>query len=76
MILQSLLARFTLLFIKRMEHKIEGSFEWKMIYTGWKKSVRDKGQPAIESPGLDWTPFLSKLFLRQEPRCRWIQNQP
>jgi len=32
-ILQSLLARFTLLLIKWVEYKIEGGFEWKMICT-------------------------------------------
>jgi len=41
-----------------------------------KKSIRGKGDPSIESPVLDWTPLLSKLLLRQEPRCGWNQNQP
>jgi len=59
-----------------MESKIKGGFEWKMIYTEWKKTVRGKGDPPIEPPGLDWTPLLSNLLLRQEPRCSWIHNQP
>jgi len=47
-----------------------------MIYTEWKKGVRVKGDPPLESPGLDWTPLLSKLLLGEEPRCSWIQNRP
>jgi len=35
-ILQSLLARFTLLLLKRMEYKIKGGLSRKMIYTEWK----------------------------------------
>jgi len=31
-----------------MEYKTEGGFEWKMIYTKWKKSVRGKGDPPIQ----------------------------
>jgi len=60
-----------------MEYKIEGGFKWKMIYkiNLYNKSVRGKGDPPVESPGLDWTPLLSKL-LREEPRCSWIQNWP
>jgi len=41
-----------------------------------KESVRSKGDPPVESPGSDWTSLLSKLLLREEPRCGWIQNQP
>ena len=40
------------------------------------ESVRGKGDPPFESQGLDWTPLLSKLLLREEPRCGWIQNWP
>jgi len=41
-----------------------------------KESVRGKGDRPVESPGWDWTLLLSKLFLREEARCGWIQNQP
>jgi len=41
-----------------------------------KKSVSGKGHPPIESPGLEWTPLLSKLLLREKPQCGWIQNRP
>jgi len=37
---------------------------------------KGKGDPPIESPGSDLTPLLSKLLLREELRCGWIQNQP
>jgi len=47
-----------------------------MVYTEWKKIVRGYGDYPVESPGLDWTPLFSKLLLREEPRCGWIQNQP
>ena len=47
-----------------------------MIYAEWKKSVRGKEDPPVESPAIDWPPLLSKLFLREEARCGWIQNRP
>ena len=58
-----------------MEYKIRGGFESKMISAEWKKSVRGEGDPAVESPGSDWTRLLCKLLLREEPQCSWIQNR-
>jgi len=46
-----------------------------MIYTEIeRKDIRGKGNPPIESQGSEWTPLLSKLLLREELRCGWIQT--
>jgi len=41
-----------------------------------KESESGQENPPVESPGPEWTPLLSKLLLREEPRCGWIRNQP
>ena len=33
-----------------------------------------QGDPPDESRGSERTPFLSKLLLREESRCGWIQS--
>jgi len=38
------------------------------------KTERHKEGPSIESQGSEWTPLLSKLLLREKPRCGWIQT--
>jgi len=46
-----------------------------MFYTETeRKNIRDKGHPPIEALGSEWTPLLSKLFLREKSRCGWIQT--
>jgi len=40
-----------------------------------KESVRGLGDPPVESPGSDWSPLLSKLLFRGEPRCGRIENR-
>jgi len=39
-----------------------------------KKAVRGKGDLPVKSQALEWTSLLSKLLLREEPRCDWIQT--
>jgi len=39
-----------------------------------RKELGGKGNPPIESQGLEWSPLLSKLLLREGTRCVWIQT--
>jgi len=45
-----------------------------MIYTETERQdISGKGNPPVELWGSEWTPLLSKLLLREQPRCGWIQ---
>jgi len=38
------------------------------------RDSKGKEDPPIESRGSEWIPLLSKLLLRDESRCGWIQT--
>jgi len=56
-----------------MEYKIEVGLRQNYFK---RKDISSKGDPPIESQVSEWTALLSKLLLRGQPRCGWIQNQP
>jgi len=52
-----------------MEYKIEVGLRQNDL----EKAVSSMGDPPVGSQGSERDPSLSKLLLREEPRCGWIR---
>jgi len=46
-----------------------GRIELKWFIQRLKKIASGKGDPPVQPQDSEWTPFLSKLLLLEEPRC-------
>jgi len=61
-----------------MEETYKGRLTYSQVRVIHRETRDKKGKedPPVESRGSERTPSLSKLLLREEPSCNWIQTQP
>jgi len=59
-----------------MEETYKGKFSYTQIRMICRatRDKKSKKNPLVESRGSERTLLLSKLFLREDLRCRWIQS--
>jgi len=59
-----------------MQETCKGKWSYTQVRMIHRETRDKKGKedPPVESRGLEWTPLLSKLPLREESRCGWIQT--